>query len=684
LKDSDGNTSALVAVGLDITERMKAEKALRESEERFRSLFDSVPIGLYRTSHSGEFLDLNPALIELLGFPSRKELCDSNSKEGYLIPEKRDQWLKKIEEEGVVKNFEVQWKRYDGSIIWIRENSRAVRNDEGRIMYFDGSVEDITRQKQAEHEILEAKKAAESANKAKSEFLANMSHEIRTPMNGIIGLTDILNNTSLTSEQLQYLSMIKNSSMQLLSILNDILDFSKIEAGQLDLENIEFDIRHAVESIIDLFIKKAEEKKIELTLFISNKVPHYVIGDPARLRQILINLTGNALKFTEQGEINININMEKETQNCTVLRFSVSDTGIGIPPDRQKEIFKSFTQADSTTARKFGGTGLGLTISTQLVHMMNGTIDVESEQGKGSTFFFTICLKRAKQRKKELPSYLRGLHVLAIDDHPTNQLILREMLHLFECDALIASNASSALKELKQNSGFDLIITDYQLPGMDDSEFVKKIRKEKDHKSTPIILLTSIDINKKIDKLKKLGKIWTVTKPIKQSTLFDVISEAIGTSPIRIDEHEKEFQSNKDLLNRLQDLKNDVHILLAEDNAINQRVAVALIERTGIPVDVVPDGKAAIKAIDKKDYDLVLMDIQMPNMDGMTATRNIRENKEYKDLPIIAITAHAMKGDREKCLATGMNDYLSKPIVPDELYKILNKWLIEKANGNER
>ncbi len=679
LKDANGNTIALVSVGMDITERMEFENALRRSEKRFRSLFDSVPTGLYRTSHNRNLIDVNPALIELLGFPNRKALLEHNPDERYLDPAKREEWFKKIEEEGIVKNFEVQWKRFNGEVIWVRENTRAVHDEEGQILYFDGSVEDITKQKQVESEILNAKKAAEAANQAKSEFLANMSHEIRTPMNGIIGLTDILYSTSLTSEQLQFLSMIKNSSMQLLSILNDILDFSKIEAGQLDLESIEFDLRHTIESVTDLFMQKAEEKKIELTLFISNKVPHYVIGDPARLRQILVNLTGNAIKFTNQGEINITITVVKFDNNYVLLRFTVSDTGIGIPAHRQKEIFRSFTQADSTTARKYGGTGLGLTISSQLICLMNGDLHVESEPGKGSTFYFDIRLQFSKQQRKPLPSYLHGLTVLAVDDHPTNQLILKEMLHLFDCNAIISNSGLDAFQKLKNNS-FDLIITDYQMPGMDGAKFIFETRKLNEHKSTPIILLTSIDSNQKLKKIQKLGHVWTVTKPIKQSTLFDVISNAIGTSQINTDAQESEFKSNTIILERLKEIKDSVNILLAEDNEINQKVAVALIERTGLNVDVVSDGSLALKAIDNKNYDLVLMDIQMPNMDGLTATQNIRKMQEYKDLPIIAITAHAMKGDREKCLATGMNDYLSKPIVPDELYKMLNKWLLESKN----
>ncbi|MBN2010244.1 response regulator [candidate division KSB1 bacterium] len=526
-----------------------------------------------------------------------------------------------------------------------------------------------------------AKQVAEDATRSKSEFLANMSHEIRTPMNGITGLTNILLDTPLSNDQRQYLGMIKNSAEQLLGILNDILDFSKIEAGQLHLEEIEFDLRETIESVSDIFVQRMEEKGLIFNVSLPLSLPRIVIGDPGRLKQIFVNLIGNAIKFTEHGEISINaINNNQTNEEIIYLEFFVKDSGIGIAPERLDAIFQSFTQEDSSTTRKFGGTGLGLTISKQLTEKMGGRIWVTSIQGKGSAFHFTAMFKLPSKVEtiniNKFAEY-RNFSVALLVPNQTRRSIIEVLLHELECTLTNVKDEVTLLRFQDEDS-FDIIIIDTTSYSQNITELITAIESKKHQKKQNVILLTPVKKSEELNQLTQRGHIWTVTNPIKLNSFLTTIEKAAGVYkyPAINDNLSEELSIVEYVKLSLQKVKDELRILLVEDNVINQKVAVNLLNKIGLKVEIVNDGAVSIEKIKKQDYDLVLMDVQMPNMDGFTATRKIRE-LGYNDLPIIAMTAHAMKGDKEKCVANGMNDYISKPIEPEEMYQTILTWILQ-------
>ncbi|MBM4168077.1 MAG: PAS domain S-box protein [Ignavibacteria bacterium] len=667
----------IYAIYRDITADKKAEQNLRESEEKFRTLFESAPVAIIITDEDGRITLTNRESERIFGY-------EKNELEGreleILVPEeqrvKHLRQRKGFSEAPTLRpmgsGMDLYGRRRDGTKFPIDVSLSYLR---GEPRLFMGFISDITQRKQAEEAIIVAKEAAEAATQAKSLFLATMSHEIRTPMNAVIGTTELLQKTELSDEQTEFVQTIQISGEALLAVINDILDFSKIESGKVDIEQKPFDLRNTIENVFDLLAPRALEKNIDLLYTVDPRLTAHIIGDETRVRQVLLNLCSNAVKFTDRGEILVSVRVEKNTNEVIDLHIEVRDTGIGIPKDKQDRLFQSFTQVDSSTTRKYGGTGLGLAICSKLVALMGGRIWVESEPGKGSTFSFTLPTS-ASDITDTLPRvYLKGQtpeltnkRVLIVDDNVTNLQILEFQCQRWGMIARTTTSPQQAIEWVKNGDPFDLAILDGIIPEMNGLDLGRELRKMRTPQSLPMILLSSagsLSLNDPGDEDVLQA---SASKPLKHGQLFEVICNVVLGAGDRMSRKPKmpEREKGKPLA---------INILIAEDNLINQKLLQRMLKQLGYDSSTASNGLEVLDALSQRSYDIIFMDVHMPELDGLETSRRIVSTQSARKRPkIIALTAAAAEGDRERCLAAGMDDYLSKPFKLDDLHDVILKW----------
>jgi len=687
MKDRDGQPIGFHGLTRDITERKRAEEARRQSDERYRTIIESIEEGYFESDLEGKFTFVNDWLAaslgrsseEVIGMSNRDYMPEDSAKKVYRA------FVQLYETGEPLKKLDYEVILGDGSHRFHELSASLRRDQDGQPIGFRGLARDVTNWKLAEEELKKAKVGAEAANQAKSEFLANMSHEIRTPMNAVIGFADMLFDTDLNDEQRNYAATIKKGGESLLSLISDILDFSKIEAGDLELEEIDFDPELVAYDICELVQPRAKAKPIEILCHIGENLPSSLKGDPTRFRQILTNLMGNAVKFTDSGEIDLSLDLLEEKDSRVKIHASVRDTGIGLPEEKREIIFQPFHQADGSTTRRYGGTGLGLSISKKIVNLMDGEIWVESEVGQGSTFHFTSWFGKGEEKEPKRFAFVstRGKKILVIDDNQTNLELLASVLKSVRLRVVALEGGDDVMTVLEkakaEGDPFDLCISDIQMPGFSGYDVARRMRDPKSGFSDlPLIALSSL-LERDARKCEEAGFDGFLPKPIHRDKLFQLIERILVGREGRIDQDEaaRERIITQHVIREEQ--KHSVSILLAEDNPDNQALAKLILTKAGYQVDVADNGREAVEKFTAApdNYDLILMDIQMPEMDGLEATWAIRE-LGFK-IPIVAMTAHAMKGDREKYIEWGMDDYITKPIKREIVYSILEKWIFQKG-----
>ncbi len=684
LLDATGRPVGTQGIFWDVTERKLAELALQESEQRFRQLADHLNEVFWITTADGDqFEYVSPAYEEIWGRSREALMQKPETWNDAIHPEDRQRVRDAFAAQAAKGNFEIRYRivRPDGSMRWIYDRGYPVRDADNNVYRIAGTAEDVTDMMAAEAELMRAKDQAESASRAKSAFLANISHEIRTPMNAIIGMTELVLDTPLAPEQREYLRMARESAESLLALINSILDFSKIESGKFELDLQPFDLGQTLGDTLKSLAVRAHVKGVELIYDIDVSVPSDLVGDAGRLRQVLVNLVGNAIKFTDDGEVALEVRVGRREKDRVTLAFAVRDTGIGIPSNKLAQIFEAFEQVDSSTTRRFGGTGLGLAITAKLVEMMSGMIYAESVEGVGSVFRFTADFRICPDAGPA-PDWSRSLNnvrVLAVDDNPTNRRVLQAILERWKMQVTSVECAADALSMLKtaddNGTPFRLLLSDVQMPRMDGFELAKRVKQHPLFRDIPIVMLTSGDHHLDSRRCRDLEVAAYLFKPIKPSELGPVLVRALGVTPAAAsceagDEPEIKLPS--------------LRILVAEDSLVNRKLAVGLLTRRGHDVLAVENGRLAVEAIARGHFDVVLMDIQMPELDGLEATQTIRSAEAQagrgEHIPIIALTAHALKSDRDKCLQVGMDGYVCKPVRIRELSAAIAQ-LVPRANS---
>jgi len=702
--NDEGKHCGQLAIVRKILPSTTFKEEFLQSGDLFDNIFKTMGDGMYMTNADGYLKAANRRLAEMTGY-SEQELMGRRMAELFVSEHSvgtMSAIIQKLHSEGSIKDYESQLRRKDGTVFHAEVTVSLLHDTQGIVTGLIGIVRDNAVRKRVESELICAKEAlgaanrqlertlldtrlhartADDANKSKSDFLATMSHEIRTPLNAVIGMTGLLLDTELTRQQHEYLDTMRTSADALLAIINDILDFTKIESGKLDLEILDFDLHSMVDDIMELFSFRAKEKGLRFSRFVNPRVPSLLRGDPGRIRQILANLLGNAVKFTSSGDVVLRVKVKEKSAKRITLHFSISDTGIGMPEQKVDNLFQSFSQADGSMAKRFGGAGLGLPISKRLVELLGGQIGVDSVEGQGATFWFTVVLEKQPVERKTASAPvedIRGRRVLVVCENPTDRLVLRDQLQSWGCSCSESTRGSDALAALKKaaqdTAPFDIAIINADLPDMEGHLLGEIIKNNAVVQDTLLVLLSSRGFRGEATHSRMIGFAAYLTQPVKSSQLQNCLAMVIGSRQLKSNDGPGQFIT-RHLIN--EEVRRRIRILVAEDNVVNQKLALRILEKLGFKADAVANGYEAVRAVETIPYDLVFMDVQMPEMDGLKATGMIRERENLtgRHVPVVALTAHALTGDRERFLAAGFDDYVAKPLKLDDLVSAIDRQL---------